>query len=362
MKKTYQTILILTFLAGCVFSCSEDHTHIDASTREKETLPVSVQISRAATEEPELTYSLWIFSRAVRSEEEYILNQFIPAIRKDSRLKFTNQQIKNNEFRCLFTATPQETPEIQVSGPDLTTLPATGSTWSGLRIQTLSSQLSSENYYQVKDMTGEEIAGTDTIQGTLTRLVGQMVFDIFKIGTDINHPHPIDTARFGSVFDRVYKIEISYTNHSHILSFEETQPIPVPSASRPVIQTILPELNAKQQLDLPQAYLDTLNKSIAGGGRIKGLYLLPSSGNLQVQLTFYYYDTTPTCGQPDETHTIDCFGQRQLQLNLPADASLPGLPVHENAYTVNKAGIRCDRIIDIQTNSGLDIQTDWNKN
>ena len=95
--------------------------------------------------------------------------------------------------------------------------------------------------------------------------------------------------------------------------------------------------------------------------RVSGLLrLLPSDSKLRVKLLFTYYDTTPACGNGHTgVHSAACFPQRQLTLALPATDAAAGLPVAADCFTVNRAGLRCDRIIDIPVGGGIETNFDW---
>ena len=97
-----------------------------------------------------------------------------------------------------------------------------------------------------------------------------------------------------------------------------------------------------------------------GSLRMKGAFLLPSDSKLRVKLLFTYYDTTPACGNGHTgVHSAACFPQRQLTLALPAADAATGLPVAANCFTVNRAGLHCDRIIDIPVGGGIETNFDW---
>ena len=60
-----------------------------------------------------------------------------------------------------------------------------------------------------------------------------------------------------------------------------------------------------------------------------------------------------------DAHTPACFQQRQVTLALPAAEAGTGLPVAADCYTVNRVGLRCDRIIDVPVGGGVETNFDW---
>lgn len=361
MKKNIYLYLFL--LAGwlTVLSCSDDVQSFKQPEPEKEQLPIVVRLSTKTAAAPDINCSLWIFSRKRNSEENYLLDQWIKPIETSSLLKFTSSQLQEKEFRFLFVATPAAAPEIKTTLSDGITSPSVGASWQDLRLCSQTPALSLDNYYGITDMSGEEISATDSIRGNLSRMVGQLVFDFFKIGNSLQEVLPIDTAIYSSVFDRIYEIEISYSGLTDQLSIQENGLLQAAhTTDTESKQTITPLPSERLKIELPQTPLDTLSGGITAGGRVLGYCCLPSAENVRINMIFRYYDTTPTCGEPGEIHKITCFDQKELRLNLPADQTSPGLPVKANAYTVNKAGIRCDRIIDIRFESDFTLLLDWN--
>ena len=72
------------------------------------------------------------------------------------------------------------------------------------------------------------------------------------------------------------------------------------------------------------------------------------------------YAPRPACGNGHTgVHSAACFPQRQLTLALPAADAATGLPVAANCFTVNRAGLRCDRIIDVPVGGGVETNFDW---
>lgn len=353
-------ISILLTISSIICSCVKEEAGIPVPAMAGEEVPVTISLKDSKASPADLTYSLYLFSHTKGSSDAYIMEELITPLQEDSRLKFLNSELMGKDYRFLFIATSGTTPEIRVYKTTLDNAPATGDNWEDIRIGTLSPTLSIHNYYQVKDISGEELLTNDSVRGELGRIVGQMEFRFFKIGNDITHTIPIDLTGINSIFDRIYKIDITYTGFTTSLSFKEGNVLqPETSSAEEYKQEINVPLNGRLGIEIPEGQLDTLAGGATAGGRFKGYCFLPSDNNVRAALIFYYYDTTPICENPNHSHTADCYEQRQLELQIPAQAAA-GLPIEANAYTVNSAGIRCNRIIDINVNSNTNIFTQWN--
>lgn len=170
------------------------------------------------------------------------------------------------------------------------------------------------------------------------------------------------SADVESVLDRVTGIEIEYLSPTVSLRFDtDGALIPAAYASEPLRQDILPVME-NFRVSLPQADLGlgVYDASLRGSLRMEGAYVLPSDAKLRVNLTFTYYDTTPTCGN-DHTgdHTEACYGLQRMSLTLPSADAPAGLPVAADCFTVNKAGLRCDRIIDVPVGGSIAMEFGW---
>lgn len=343
-----------------LLSCSDDREYPAVPASEQAGIPLTFSLAQQTLTTNELQYTLYVFSRS-GDAESYTYESSI-RLAENNRLRLSNADLQQKGYRFFFTATPKSQPEIGLVTLSPDRQPAAGDRWEDIRLAALKTPLSIDNYYQIKDIPGTDILQNDSIHGDLNRLVGQMEFRFFKISNDINTPVPINLASYSSIFDRIYKIDIAYTGFTTLLSFRDGQtPIAEASSTATLSQVIDLTLNEKTGIDLPQGSLDTLTGGAAYGGKIKGFYFLPADRKVLTTLTFHYYDTTPVCDKPDETHSLSCYAPKTLTLHIPTNqVDAQGLPVKANAYTVNKAGIRLDRIIDIQMNSNIDILTNWN--
>lgn len=352
-------ISILLIVGSIVSSCVKEEVVTPYSGISPRRNAVAINFKDPKPSLADLKYSLYLFSHAKGSSDTYIMEELKNPLQNDSRLKFRNSELREKDYRFLFVATPGTTPEIQVYKNTLNNPPATGDNWEDIRIGILSPKLSLHNYYQVKDISGDELLTNDSVRGELSRMVGQMEFRFFKIGNDITNPIPIDLTGIYSIFDRIYKIDITYTGYTTSLSFGEGNTLqPETSNNEEFKQEINVALNDRFGIEIPNGQLDTLAGGATAGGKFKGYCFLPANNNVRAVLKMYYYDTTPTCDNLIVPHTANCYEQRQLELRIPAEATA-GLPIEANTYTVNSAGIRCNRIIDIHVDHNTNIFTQW---
>jgi len=274
-----------------------------------------------------------------------------------------NNELKDKDYRFLFVATSATDPEITVTNLNHNTL-NTSDVWSDVLISANDLLLSSDNYSGILDKTGEEILKKGSINGILTRMVGQIVLDIFRISGNINYPMDIVSGNVSSVLDRVFKVEVEYQGITRDIVFGGSNNM-LDNNKWPdkYTKTHLFETDGELKVIVPQEDndLELPPSGKNGSARIKGMYCLPSNKNMRLKFTFHYYDTTPACGDINHAaHTTDCYDNRTLVLNLPQDeedATL--LSVFPNYFTVNKAGIRLDRIIDLTQPGLFELATIW---
>lgn len=148
-------------------------------------------------------------------------------------------------------------------------------------------------------MSGEAILLDGKIRLTLTRIAGQVLFDIYRTGGSLSQPESILSPDVESVIDRIARIEISYENPTTELRFDENGTlVPAAYASEPLVQSILPQMT-DFKVPLPQTDkgLGIYDDGVRGSLRMKGAFLLPSDSKLRVKLLFTYYDTTPAWRQ-----------------------------------------------------------------
>ncbi len=355
-----QSIFAIGILAG-IIACSPESGMYTSPVLPSEGLPIAISLqskNRAST--PSLDYSVYIFSHTTDNPaESYTLDTLISPIEAGSKLKFSNDELLQNNYRFLFIATPAGKKEsvIVISGSSIQ--PGPGTPWENIRLISEEPSLSADNYFQVKDLNGKDILATDTIHGNLTRLVGQMLFNFSKVDPT-NTPQPIDPA-VTSIFDRIDTIQISYTHYTSQLSFNGAGAlIPADTIPDPLIQNIYLTLDNRMCTPIPQAQADTLPGGIQAGGQLKGLCFYPAINILRTSLVFHYYDTTPVCGNLEHAHDKNCYLRKKLKLQLPPANTSSYISIDPDTYTVNKAGILCNRIIDIGVSGNIDLNTQWN--
>lgn len=359
LNHLYAVIFTMITIVGTL-SCSDDTDMPLPSPAATAGFPVALSLqSKAESSTPSLDYSIYVFSRNQdATTANYILDTLISPIREDSKLKFSNNDLKQKEYRFLFTATPAGTKEILLVTTGTSATPETGTSWENIRMISGEPVLSVDNYYQVKDLSGTSLLATDTIHGELSRIVGQTVFNFFKIDASSKEPQLIEPG-FTSIFDRLDTVQITYTNYTPQLSFNTTGAlIPATPNAQPLIQKIGFNLDRQLGVLIPQVQADTLPGGIRAGGQLKGFCFFPVTNALKATLVFYYYDTTPKCNIANHIHEKSCYDRRKLELQLPP-ASVSGLSIQSNSYTVNKAGIYCNRIIDIGVSGGFTIYPEW---
>ena len=269
----------------------------------------------------------------------------------------------STDYRFLFVSTPAKKTELQVKCIDNSSF-TVGSKWEHMAIEMSVDSLSVDNYYGIRDISGIELAQTDTIKVELTRLVGQMVFCFYKVGPKgINDTITVDDPKVASVFDRVSSIDLKYEGVPRQVKFDtNNKPIPVSGSETKLCQVVRfrPDEELKVDLSKESGAVET-DVSIPDGAILKGTCLLPSQNSVRVSMIFHYYDTTPICGSVDSSHKhgVACYKQQSISLHLPKEQELSGLSVIPDNFTVNKAGVPCSRIIDVRHTSGLEINTEW---
>jgi len=348
-------------------ACSDnDNEGGSSGVNPEEGLPITATLDTRSIPD-ELTCVLYVFwkptsgSDYVYKEEVGLTNLMLPY-----RMKFLNEDLVGKSYRFLFVAAPNAGSKLSVLNDEDDQL-SDGDTWEQVVIGSSEQLLDDKYYYAVLDKTGDEILEAGTINGELERMVGQIVLDIFRIGDSITDPDPIQSSLVASVLDRVYQIDIEYANLTKEFAFNEAGNIVEKSSwTTKLSQTLTPTLGDTLQVALPQLTngLDESAQEVKGSVRIAGTYCLASSAKVRTKYTFKYYDTTPTCANTENTHkhSLSCFedNQRELVLHIPQEADdAQLLNVLPNHFTVSKAGIRLDRIIDLASATSFVLAMDW---
>lgn len=311
----------------------------------------------------ELRTELCLFRRAAGTQAGYVYDRSLGAVADGDVLKLPLSELRSSDYRFLAVAQPAADAWLTTGADDGTAL-APGTAWERVRLSCTGGEARLDGYCGVADIPGETVLSEERISVTLTRVAGQMLFDFFRIGASLAEPVGVVSADVESVLDRVMNIEITYRRPTTALRFDaENRLVPAAYASEPLTQRVEPALT-DFRVPLPQADrgLTLYDAAYRGSARLEGAVLLPSDAQLRAELVFTYYDTTPACDN-DHTgaHVASCFRPRQVTLQLPAAASSAGLPVDSDCFTVNRAGLHADRIIDIPLSGGVVTNFDWLK-
>ena len=366
MKNKKILALILSFLFGIfLFSCS-DNSDEETISRDDDDIPVFVDLRNSPLPDG-LSCYLYIFSKTA-SASDYTFYANYTMTGAQARIKLMNKDLANNTYRFLFIATSSDSPEVRVLSKNGVTLKESNK-WEDVMLRANNDTLSADNYLKILDKSGTDILKSGNIQGTLSRLVGQMTFDIYKVksqGEEYQNDEVI--LPHYSVLDRVYKIEIEYIQRTKDIVFNAAnQPVQHSLWSGKYIQTIKPKLLESTTSSISDMRIDTnqitrnliLSSIAKGSASLKGIYCMPSVENMKVGMKFYYYGTTPVCGEI-HSHDKNCFTEDTIRLNLPKqNAGMKLLSIKPNHYTVNTAKIRFNRIIDVGATAGFIFDTMW---
>lgn len=355
---------ILCLAYAGFLSCSDTEERPGKEIKGEGPIPITLR-AEGTSDSSQLTCSLYIFNRA-EGGNGYQLNQILsPAIGKETPLPLEEGELTDCDFRFLFVATPQERNEIELvtqTGQTVTE----GTPWEDIVLAMTDAPLTADNYYGIEELSGSEILQAGKVEGHLNRLPGQILFNFYKAGPGgADDPVAVDSKRALSVFDRIYQVDITYTGYAWGVTFgAENRLEPVYKENEPLEQTYSFTLTPDLQVAIPQVenHLE-LYGSVQGGVRMPGACFLPADKKMHITMIFHYYDTMPVCEitgtASGHSHAKDCYTQKEVRLNLPV-SSAEGLSVMPDYFTVNKAALPCDRVIDIKHSSGLDIQTSWN--
>lgn len=343
-------------------SCSDTENDGGKEGRGESSVPLTLR-SEGTSSEQALACYVYIFSQTGNSGGYSFEKMIQPAIGGETPLSL--ETTGGRAYRFLFVATPEEAPEMALSTRADAPV-ATGTPWEDIVLLEGTAPLSVDNYYGITEMTGPEIAAAGKVEGHLTRLTGQVLFDFYKAGPGgVEDPVAIDPTKAQSVFDRIYQVDITYTGQAAGVAFGEGNRLePVYKENNSSKQTLHFALTPGLGVGIPQPENGLgAHPSAAGGVRLQGACFLPTDTELRVSMAFHYYDPLPVCGitgsAAEHLHTIDCYIQKEVELNLPA-LSADGLSIRPDYFTVHKAALPCDRVIDIPHESGINIQTSWN--
>lgn len=319
MKNRF-TQYIVVFIASIVlYSCSNNEYGEDNDINVDITDGIPVITTLATEPIPEnLQCTMYVFWKSASdSESEYVLKE-IKVLDNTAlnKLKLMNNELIGKTYRFLFIATPSLSKEIELVKSNESAL-SEGDKWEDIIIKSSNLLISGDNYQGFVDKTGDEILNGKRINCTLTRVVGQVIFDIYKVlkegesttSQDVASPH-------FTVLDRVYKIEIEYSDLTKSIVYDTDNKITHQDTwTGTYTQTIEPKLFENEnpwfrnfKVDTNQLVENlTFSEEKQGSAHIKGIYCMPSDENLKIKLTFYYYDTTPLCEETEHIHSKYCY-------------------------------------------------------
>ena len=334
---------------------------------------------------------LYLFRRAARTQDGYVFDRSYTSVADGETLKLPLAELKAYDYRFLMVAQPGDAQWLSLSTATGTQF-VPGVAWEDLRLGCASGAAAPDGYSGYTDLSGEAILLDGKIRLTLTRVAGQVLFDIYRTGSSLSQPESILSPDVESVIDRIARIEISYENPTTELRFDENGTlVPAAYASEPLVQSILPQMT-DFKVPLPQTDkgLGIYDDGVRGSLRMKGAFLLPSDSKLRVKLLFTYYDTTPACGNGHTgVHSAACFPQRQLRaraagsFTLGTFCTLPGertswrlrlygeddAPLYDRVVT-DTLRIECNQLIDLtarfeegdfrgEIEFSVDVDTTW---
>lgn len=398
MKSKNIIICLGLFLLIGLVACSDREGSDEQIKTGGEGLPIFATLDTRALPS-NLGCELFVFWKST-SETDYIFKESIDLTGETLpyEMQFGDDDAQNKQYRFLFVAQPIDGKKMVVSNNGSAF--QVGDNWLNTQIETTEQYLTEDYYYDILDKTGTEIIASGNINGDLTRLVGQMTLDIFRMEEMDNEMNPVNikSTAIASVLDRVHTINVEYHKLTKSISFDIAgNIIEKENWDAPYTQTIKPTLGDTLQVNLPQVSLGLIAGEQNGSVRIKGVCGFTSSPKIRAKYTFTYYDTTPineifhhvhiqrcylicdtigsghihnddcystkpvNCKYPAHVHDADCFDDtKKLVLNLPQETGYTKLlNIIPNTYTVNKAGIRMDRIIDLDQPSSFGFDVAW---
>ena len=371
-KNIIKQITGIFMLVMLISACSKETQEVPTKQNPEGESPIELDINTKALEGG-LECDMYVFCKEGASNP-YKLRRVLHLTERLTSVNFSNDSLTSAfSYRFLFVATPpaykSEMKIKHVTNPEL----ALNDEWKDLLMEATKQTLSDKLHYGIiLNKTGESILNDGQINISLERLVGKQIINIYKVDAA---KKPMDVSnKVWSVLDRVHQIDIEYTGLTKSFTFGEDGTIKKKSSWGVYKQTINPTINEakgqnllKVQLPQPNDSIDNFvaddkGTKIKGSARIRGVFGLPSN-DIKIKSTFSYYHTTPIkCAGTDAgNHTKDCFEKKTLELNLPPTATTPLLKIISNTYTMNKAGLWFDRVIDVGVNGQFVFNTEWAK-
>jgi len=364
MKNKFGIQCIALFI-GCLgfVSCSDSSENGNINGGSSELLPVNIRVATADLPE-DLSCKMYIFSKSA-GESVYMLKDSIHLDNEKRRiLSYIAEDWNEDNYRFLFIALPAENGGLRLINNTGSELTRDIDTWDKIRIKADDTKnISGDCYFGVIEKTKDEIDNSRLISAEIKRLVGQMAIDIYR-ADDGGAAMDKQTAHISNVLDRVYQIDFDYSGLTDEIAFDE-EGEPVWKATTALTQTSMNiQLGDTLQMYLEDnPLLSVAAEETEGSVRIRNLFCLPSTDNVKMKVTFHYHDTTPMCGDFEHAHYDEgdaCFTKQALVLNLPQNNDEKEyLDILPNYYTVNKAGLPLDRVIDVLQTGSFGFNTVW---
>lgn len=354
--------LFLTALIACVVLMGSPSCAVDPDSPTDGGIEVGAAVTLDIQEAGSgvgLDYSLSVF-RKQPSAADYVLYKNITLSEGTTYVTLPLSDVKGSDFKFVFLAGLSGAPDISLVRASDNASVSQGDAWADARLLSMTDSMTVENYCGIEDVNGDELIVSPNVHGTLKRVVGRAIYDIYRIDPSAKTPVSIaDTVGNTSVLDRTYSVKFRYTGVTRRMAFAPDNSLVVDGVTDITDEmTITPGQNYR--VLLPQADTAIVNhfKEAAGSARIYGQCMLPSSSEgIKVFMEFDYVDTTPVCGNTNHTHSRECFTDNTISLDMPQNGMK--LPVAANNYTRTRIGIPCDRVIDIPRNGNLSIDYGW---
>lgn len=417
--KNRNILITISLLLGLVvmMSCSENSKVGNEIKIPEEGLPVYATLDTRALPAG-LNCHMYVFSKALTGTT-YTYNQTIDLSgTPPHQIQFEPHGISGKEFRFLFVAQPATDSKISVvtatdwEGFRITTTDKEMGEdyYYGILNKTGTEIVNEGNLHGIlKRMVGQMVLDIYKIDGNINNPVEIDPFK--KITSVLDRVHEIEID-----YSNLTK-EISFDSNGDIKE-ESRWDTPFNQIIHPVLgdtlQVTLPQV---------ENGLLVSGTGLNGSVRIKGPYGLASTSKVRVKYTFKYYDTTPineiyghqhgrecygmrvsticgfkyleqhehgpdcftdgilTCDKVVHVHTVDCYpadvlptcgfdvhihdkdcfeSDHAIILNLPEETeNTELLSIIPNKFTVNKAGIRMNRIIDLNQPGSFNFETIW---
>ncbi|MDU1891668.1 MAG: DUF5031 domain-containing protein [Dysgonomonas sp.] len=368
MKNKYIQRIIFFFASICLVACSNNAYEEDSNDIVDITngIPIITTLNSKALPE-NLQCTMYIFWKNTSdAENQYALKETkILDKTEPNKLKFMNNELVDKTYRFLFIATPSDEAEIALLKTDGNSLQQ-GDKWNNVMIESAGIMISADNYQGFVDKTGDEILNGKTINCTLTRLVGQVIFDIYKVLKEegVTTSQNVELPHF-SVLDRVFKIEIEYSNITKSATYSSNSIIHRDVWDNSYKQTIEPKLfenenhwfrNFKVDMAEPIENL-TFSEEKLGSAHIKGIYCMPAKENLKIKMTFHYYDTTPLCDGTEHIHSKNCYTYKDAYNNIKFTLPICGKTEHTHLNSCYKDGVlTCTKEVHIHRAECYDVE------